>query len=118
MSSCCCCDCDRCSGERPKDVTPELDEAAHLLAKVVGERVYYSRRGYYGGSRIYIGSGGSVKLPSPTDDTAFTAYMRTVKIDKPDHCRPWIKVSFEAHFLPVDVAAAVFRVLCPEGKAP
>lgn len=113
MAVCHHCKCCAHAGDRPDDVTPELDDDAHRIADAMGSEVYYSRRGAFGGSRVYVGAGGAVDIPIEDNlkDGYFGAYLRTVKIDKADHCRDYTKVSFEVHFMSVDTAEALFRWL-------
>ncbi len=115
MSVCshCKCACVPNASEKPANVSADLDEAAHVIADAMGKDVYYSDRGYNRGSRVYIGGGGAQDIPICDDIKKgwAGAYMRTVKLDDKDHCRPYIGVSFEVHFMDVETAEAMLRWL-------
>lgn len=115
--SCRACTCGRCArcepSDRPGDVDRDLDEAAHAIADACGQKVYYTRRGTLGGSRVYVGGGGAIHIPTGFDYGAMGSgcYTRSIKVDKPDHIRPYVMVSMELHFLPVETAEALLRWL-------
>ena len=113
MSVCHHCKCCVNAADKPEDVSDELDEAAHAIADAMGKEVYYSRRGRFGGSRVYIGGGGAQDIPLEDclKNDRFGSYLRTVKLDDRDHIRPYVGVSFEVHYMSVETAEAMFRWL-------